>query len=123
MTDVILVCRDCGNRWEWQTREQAFFGKKGWQPPTRCPDCRKKNRQCKDELACNFDPGPDQMLRCVNCDVEFLWTQRQQIHFRDNNFAPPKRCYECRKKFKNELRAKPPRFNLGDAIRQNLGGG
>lgn len=48
MEDKTLVCRDCGNEFVWTVGEQEFYQSKGFdQAPTRCPDCRKLNKQNK----------------------------------------------------------------------------
>lgn len=44
-TDKKLICRDCKVQFTWTAGEQEFFAQKGFtNPPTRCPECRKKNR-------------------------------------------------------------------------------
>lgn len=42
------TCRDCGEEWEYTEKEEAFlretFGDK-YIEPTRCPPCRKLNKE------------------------------------------------------------------------------
>lgn len=46
MTDKILKCKDCGNEFAFTAGEQAFYQEKGFEhEPTRCPACRKANKQ------------------------------------------------------------------------------
>ncbi|MDD3232022.1 MAG: zinc-ribbon domain-containing protein [Clostridia bacterium] len=48
MEDKKLVCRDCGTTFVWTVGEQEFYQEKGFtNEPTRCPECRKANKQRK----------------------------------------------------------------------------
>jgi CxxC-x17-CxxC domain-containing protein len=39
----------------------------------------------------------DRILRCVDCDAEFIWTAGEQQFFADKNFKnEPKRCKDCK---------------------------
>ena len=41
----------------------------------------------------------DRILRCVDCDAEFVWTAGEQQFFADKNFKnEPKRCKNCKGK-------------------------
>lgn len=41
-----LVCKDCKEDFIWTVGEQNFYSSKGLKnKPTRCKECRKKNRQ------------------------------------------------------------------------------
>ena len=41
----------------------------------------------------------DRILRCVDCDAEFVWTAGEQQFFADKNFKnEPKRCKACKTK-------------------------
>lgn len=45
MEDKTLVCKDCGREFVWTVGEQEFYQQKGFtNEPTRCPDCRKANK-------------------------------------------------------------------------------
>ncbi|MBM3284122.1 zinc-binding protein [Candidatus Gottesmanbacteria bacterium] len=48
--DQTLVCADCGKQFVWTGGEQDFYKQKGFNPPTRCPECRAKR---KDERRAN----------------------------------------------------------------------
>lgn len=39
----------------------------------------------------------DRILRCVDCDAEFVWTAGEQQFFAEKNFTnEPKRCRNCK---------------------------
>ncbi len=40
--DEYLTCRECGRSFTFSSGEQEFFEERGFTPPTRCPQCRKK---------------------------------------------------------------------------------
>ena len=42
MKDVILRCKDCGERFVFTAKNQAYYAKRGWGPPLRCKECRKE---------------------------------------------------------------------------------
>jgi len=44
MPDQILTCSDCSNSYTFTEGEQTFFKDKGFNPPTRCPDCRRRRK-------------------------------------------------------------------------------
>jgi len=52
----------------------------------------------------------DKTIRCIQCDCEFLFTEREQKYYEDRKFSVPKRCPECRKERKlNRESAQLPR--------------
>jgi len=44
MPDQTMVCRDCSGEFAFTEGEQEFFQQKGFTPPVRCPDCRRKRK-------------------------------------------------------------------------------
>jgi len=44
MPDQILTCNDCSSTFTFTEGEQDFFKDKGFNPPTRCPDCRRRRK-------------------------------------------------------------------------------
>jgi glycyl-tRNA synthetase beta subunit len=40
--------------------------------------------------------------RCVSCNAAFSLTYRETQFYKSKNFAPPKRCFKCRKAKKHE---------------------
>jgi hypothetical protein len=42
--DQTLSCRDCKASFVFTEREQQFFQEKGFNPPVRCPECRKRRK-------------------------------------------------------------------------------
>jgi len=46
----------------------------------------------------------NEMLTCVDCGKEFVFTEGEQKFYHDRVLAPPKRCHECRVAKRNEMR-------------------
>lgn len=46
-----LICSDCGKRFIFGRNEQERFAQMGWQPPKRCPACRKNTKERRKEAA------------------------------------------------------------------------
>lgn len=44
-----MVCVDCGTSFLFLPGEQKFFKKRGLTPPKRCPSCRAKRKQKKNQ--------------------------------------------------------------------------
>lgn len=44
MPDTTLTCSDCSCQFTFTEGEQEFFQTKGFTPPTRCPDCRRRRK-------------------------------------------------------------------------------
>jgi len=44
MPDTTLHCTDCNNQFTFTEGEQDFFSQKGFTPPTRCPECRRRRK-------------------------------------------------------------------------------
>ncbi len=44
MPDQTLTCTDCSTQFTFTEGEQTFFQEKGFTPPTRCPDCRRRRK-------------------------------------------------------------------------------
>lgn len=40
----------------------------------------------------------DQVIKCVECGREFLWTEADQRFYREHGWVPPKRCKACRQR-------------------------
>ena len=47
----------------------------------------------------------DQLLQCVTCFQQFLWTAGEQRFFADRGFTPPRRCKPCRDRRRAERSA------------------
>lgn len=43
--DKTLNCGDCKQDWIFESGEQEFFQRKGFDTPKRCPACRQKNKE------------------------------------------------------------------------------
>ena len=44
LPDTTLTCSDCSCQFTFTEGEQEFFQTKGFTPPTRCPDCRRRRK-------------------------------------------------------------------------------
>lgn len=54
MADRTLVCKDCGNDFVFTEGEQEFFKEKGFEnDPVRCPECRRKRKQQRNNRGFN----------------------------------------------------------------------
>ncbi|MEW5914027.1 MAG: zinc-ribbon domain containing protein [Thermodesulfobacteriota bacterium] len=42
MDDKHLICEQCGGEFVFSEQEQERHARKGFDPPRRCPDCRRK---------------------------------------------------------------------------------
>ena len=51
---------------------------------------------------------PDKTLKCVECGVEFVFTEGDQKFYEEKGSQEPKRCKECRNKAKERRQAKKP---------------
>ena len=40
MTDKVFHCKDCGAKFVFSVKSQAFYSEKGWSQPFRCHKCR-----------------------------------------------------------------------------------
>lgn len=48
MNNKIRLCRDCSRLFYFTEGEQKFYARKGFQPPVRCPICRKARIRNRD---------------------------------------------------------------------------
>ncbi len=48
--DKVIVCKDCGNEFDFTAGEQSFFDKNNFSEPVRCKACRdaRKNQSNKN---------------------------------------------------------------------------
>ena len=90
MGDTTLNCRQCRRPFLFTEGEQAFFLDHGYQPPTRCPECRDARRafaspdeiepravrrqtfaatcsECGETTTVPFQPQPDRPVYCQPC--------------------------------------------------------
>lgn len=91
--DQKLICRDCGNEFDFSAGEQQFFASRGFPPPSRCPNCRKQKRQERKDGSFNNAqtsqaPAGNFEIVCSQCG------KKTQVPFRPRN---PKGvlCAEC----------------------------
>lgn len=43
--DITVVCKDCGEEFVVTGGEQEFLFEKGFELPKRCPKCRKRRKE------------------------------------------------------------------------------
>jgi len=94
LTDQILTCLDCGNRFMWTAGEQQFFHDKGLQNiPKRCKGCTAtykakilekhprfwiKCKKCKQKSEVPFEPKNSDFILCEECFIKQK-SERDQI--------------------------------------------
>ena len=82
-----LICKDCGNEFDFTAGEQEFYAEKGFtNEPQRCKSCRDARKQTRDdasrttrelfETTCSecgctckvpFQPSNDRPVYCRDC--------------------------------------------------------
>ena len=92
MQDKTLTCSDCGQQFTFTASEQEFFAQKGFNEPSRCPDCRAARKaareggssyggarggerkmypavcaQCGKQTEVPFQPRGDRPVYCSDC--------------------------------------------------------
>ena len=48
---MIICCKDCGRQFQFTENEKKRFDANGWQPPVRCPECRRTARKRREAAA------------------------------------------------------------------------
>lgn len=93
--DKDLTCRDCKQDFVFSASEQEFYQEKGFQnEPVRCPDCRQKNKQQRDNRSGRGSDrrgnrGNREMFEatCAKCGkvakVPFKPTSNKPVYCRD----------------------------------------
>jgi hypothetical protein len=69
MSDVILMCVDCGQPFEWTYGEQRFYREHNLHQPTHCHACREQRRRARD-AGMRSEVGP---LASFSADEEQEW--------------------------------------------------
>jgi CxxC-x17-CxxC domain-containing protein len=79
--DKKLTCKECSKEFIWSAGEQQFYADKGLQnPPSRCPECRKKRKakenvqkytiickECGKKGEVPFQPRDPNDILCAEC--------------------------------------------------------
>lgn len=47
--DLVIICKDCGNEFDFTVREQEFYETKGFNKPVRCKECREAKKAAKEK--------------------------------------------------------------------------
>jgi len=57
MKDKKIICKDCGEEFEFSIAEQEFFKLRDFEDPKRCLECRRKRKKEKysDTLSAGID--------------------------------------------------------------------
>jgi len=66
----ILICRDCGNSFDFTVRDQQFYLEKGFEnEPQRCRDCRSARKTQQPAGSGGFGGGAREMFdaTCASC--------------------------------------------------------
>lgn len=88
MADQLIECAGCAELFEFDEGEQAFFAERGYRPPRRCRECRRKLHR----------PGAEPLtLTCMDCYAQFEHSVVEQALFAAKSYPPPKRCLPCRR--------------------------
>jgi CxxC-x17-CxxC domain-containing protein len=102
--DRILTCCDCGIPFCFSTCEQLPFQARQLRFPKRCPACRSKRNPIK--LAQQTLRDGDRLLKCIDCNVAFVFSADEQRFFDRQGFKnDPKRCPVCRAQRNPDQRA------------------
>ena len=87
--DKKLKCRDCGQDFDFSAGEQKFFESKGFNPPSRCTDCRKKKKAGQPTSPQETSaPSGNFTITCSKC------AKSTQVPFRPRN-TEGILCDEC----------------------------
>ena len=62
--DTKIVCRDCEAEFAFSAREQQDFQKRGFNAPTRCPECHQRRTSRR-----NYSRGGDCAIHTAPCSV------------------------------------------------------
>ena len=62
--DTKIVCRDCEAEFAFSASEQQDFAKRGFNAPTRCPECHQRRTSRR-----NYSRGGDCAIHTATCSV------------------------------------------------------
>lgn len=49
-------------------------------------------------------------IKCADCGKDFYFTDRDQAYYKEHDYDPPKRCFNCRKERKAKFNSKPGEY-------------
>lgn len=99
-TGKTLVCKDCGNEFEFTAGEQEFYAGKGFtNEPSRCPACRAARKNSRREQGRFGGQGyrQERQLYVVTCDE---CGKMAKVPFQPDG-SKPVYCSDC---FRNHRR-------------------
>lgn len=79
-----LICKRCGNEFDFYPQEQKHILKKGYKNPIFCRECRQLRKKMNQ-------------YKCVDCNATFELSVLQEEYYKEHNLKLPIRCEECRK--------------------------
>lgn len=86
-SDVDLSCVDCSSTFTFTGKDQLFFTKNNYKPPTRCSSCRDAKKNAK--------PAGVQ-INCSGCKTDFFFSDAKAAIFEEKGWAIPKWCSSCK---------------------------
>lgn len=89
-----LTCQDCGKEFVFSAGEQKFYEDKGFEPPKRCPQCRKKRKLPSSHQDGQRQQGSFHTIKCAKCG------KTSQVPFEPRS-KKPVYCAECFEKRNN----------------------
>lgn len=87
MSTTAQACTDCQKEFKIIPQEQVFYEKKKLPLPTRCPDCRRKDRlklrnernlfhrkcsKCEKEIISTYRPESEFTVYCQECFWQYI---------------------------------------------------
>lgn len=88
ITKEVLACETCGKNFKIVIQELSFYRKKIIPIPTKCPDCRHKDRlnlrnprklwerscsKCKMKIKSSYSPERSEIVYCENCYLKEVY--------------------------------------------------
>lgn len=90
-----LACQDCGQEFAFSAGEQKFYQEKGFDPPKRCPNCRKKRKTPGTDTVTPVQSSGFYDIKCASCG------KTSQVPFKPRS-NDPIYCAECFEKRQNK---------------------
>lgn len=86
-----LICKDCGRRFLFSKDDQNRYTLKKWEPPVRCPLCRKESKKRRAEIERRQAEDENKRIEAINAaafdNALKSWNviEMDDIHSADNN--------------------------------------
>ena len=82
MEDIILVCKECGQKFVYTAEEQEFYKEHGFtSQPQRCLGCRKKRKEASEaqSMKAMLQAPENFEVRCRICGRVFLTSYKDVL--------------------------------------------